>query len=188
MTGKKIKEDALLYAALGGYNIQDPTAVNYINRAVDVIMRNYDEVGKITTEEYIIGYSDIGVLQDLPDDFLVSKRIYCKGTDLSYAEDVSSDYLIQNDQIRFDIASTFVMEYVPIPEYLSNIELEAPLNPMWHPAISFYVAYRAKAEVFGDEEGEKNELYMRFESYCKKVSGRLNRRKTNRRMKAPMWG
>lgn len=187
MTGKQIKEDALLYAAIGGYNIQDPIAVGYINRAIDIIMRDYDEVGVVSTENYTITNATVNVWQSLPSDFLVARRIYYNDTSSQTYVEVEG-YVIQNGQIRFGTYGTFTMEYVPVPTYMSNIDREPSINVMWHPAISYYVAYRAKAEVFGDEEGEKNELYARFEEYCRKVSSRLNRRKPRRTMKAPLWG
>lgn len=189
MTGAEIREDALFYSAVGGYNVQDPVIVQYINRAIDVIVRDYDEVGKISNEAYNIDNTNVNTWINLPSDFLVEKRLYISSNSTSGISILDpSVYMLQNEQIKFLMGGNFEMEYVPVPEYLDNINRIPSINVMWHPAISYYVAYRIKGEIFGDEEGEKHKLYADFEKYCNKVASRLNSRKRPRRVKAPFWG
>lgn len=189
MTGTEIRKDALRYAAMDGYNLTDPTTIDYINAAVEIVVINYDELGKKVTQEYNITDTTVSTWIDLPTDFLVEKRTYYTD-DKSRLIDAASEpnsYLIENGQIRFDFAGDYTMEYVRVPDAITSITNTPNIPSIYHRGLSYYVASRAKGEVFGDEEGEKNELMAKFMSYIQDAYARLNTRKKRRRVKAPQW-
>lgn len=190
MTNKQIMDDALLHAGISGYNTDDPTVVGYINRAVEIISIKYNEVGKKKTVTYVIDASNVSTWLDLPSDFLAERRTYTdyENSTLQYADKAPNEYLIENEQIRYDNQGIYTIEYVAIPDEVVNISQTPSINKLYHAGISYYVAARIKAEVFGDEEGEKQYLLAQFEKYIDEVFGRLNRRKRRRSVKAPQWG
>lgn len=190
MTGEEIRNDALLLIGQSGYNADEARVVQYINRAMDVIVRDYNEIGKKKNVIFDVTSSNVSAWLDLPTDFVAEKRTYLTGekSTLQYAAYEPNGYIIENEQIRFDEEGSYTMEYIAIPPYMSNISETPSINAMYHPGISYYVASRIATEIYGDEETEKLMLRQQFEEYIQKAYARLNTRKRRPIVKAPQWG
>lgn len=190
MTGEEIRADALLLIGQSSYNADAARVVQYINRAIDLIVRDYNELGKKKTTAFVITSSNVSTWIDLPIDFVAEKRMYMTGEKptLQYADYEPNAYIIENEQIRFDDEGNYTMEYVGIPPYMSSIDETPNVNAVYHPGISYYVASRIATEIYGDEETEKVMLLQQFEAYIQKAYARLNTRKRRAVVKAPHWG
>jgi len=190
MTGADIRKDALSLIGQSGYNADEPRVVQYINRAMDLIVRDYNEIGKKKSTTFTITDANVSTWIDLPVDFIAEKRTYNtqERSTLQYAAYEPNGYIIENEQIRFDDLGEYTMEYIAMPEYMGNISETPNINQVYHPGISYYVASRITTEIYGDEESEKMMLLQQFNDYISKAYARLNTRKRRHIVKAPQWG
>jgi len=188
VTGQKILEDALRFAAVDGYQVL--SAVDYINAAVDAIITEYDEIGEIAEQEYNIDDINVSKWLALPDSFLAERRIYYKDTKptLMLAGQEPYFFLIQNNKIRFDFCGDYIMEYLKVPDDINLLTEEPNVPKLYHRDIAYYLAYRIRLEIFGDEENSQDKFLAQFYNGIRKSNARLINRKRRRFTKAPVWG
>lgn len=187
MTGQKILEDALRYAAADGYQVL--AGVDYINAAVDLIIKEYDEIGIISEHEFIINNTNVSNWIELPNAFLTERRMYLTDASSTLINAINEPYfyLIQNDKIRFDFEGKYTLEYLSIPDDITLLTDEPNVPKLYHRAISYYLAYRIRVEIFGDEENAQDKFLMQFYDGINKAYGRLSRRKRRRFVKVSPW-
>lgn len=189
MTGQQIVNDALRHAAVDGYQVNNTYAIDYINAAIDMIIDSHDEIGKKESTTFSIDNANISTWLDLPDDFLAEKRIYYTGSESKLISATEEPYyfLIENDQIRFDFTGEYTMEYLKVPDTFADISQVPDIPTKYHRSMAFYVAYRVKAEIFGEESSEKNNFLSLFEIGIRRAAGRLNTRKKRKLIPPPRW-
>lgn len=155
-------------------DIPDSYVIDYVNEIMDSLVLDSDSAGKKATT-YI--YAEKNAWTDLPRDYVAVKR--CIRIDNNR---VTDEFLIENDQIQFNIPGDYKIEYIKMHDHVQSLEDTPPINVIYHETIALGVAFKEASRIFMyDNNNIKAQLYGEFMGAMKQAISKASNTKRSRK-------
>jgi hypothetical protein len=160
-----------------GLQINSVTALQWVKEAIEDICSTYYQAGKTVTETTTV--TDPSVNYTLLKPLL--KLLGVKDSDLN---DVS--YTLNADNtITFDEAGTYTIGYKALPDMPETTSSDVPLPFLYVPCIEFFLAYKMRARVFGQNDNNAVGFSDKYE--MGKANAEIARLRQDKKRRIP-WG
>lgn len=175
MNVQEIKDYALLLS--GFKDIPNSYVYMYINEAVNDLSR-FDTAG-IKKTIYLYGTEEDWT--ELPSGCLAVKRVFKDNV-------LTSGYVIENGQIKFDIPGEYKAEVLITPSKVTTLTEVPEIHLLYHDALAYYVAFKETSRIFMHEDliqgNNKVLLFTEYNRRAEQANSKLMGMKRSRsRMK-----
>lgn len=174
MNCQEIKTKALILSGLR--DMPDEYVLSYTNEILTELAIKYDTAcRKETTNVYGLK----GHWIDLPYDCIAVRRCIHECPNVAVA-----DYIVENQQIRFDREGVYRIEYLTPYCKVKEMTDRPRLNMLYHDAICYGVAFKETNRIFVHEDMiQGNNKYLLFQEYTVKAEDANAKLSTMKRSK-----
>jgi hypothetical protein len=165
-----------------GLQINSVTAFNWVKEAIeDICHKNYYAGARVT---------ETATITDTSTDYTILKPLL-KLDEITNTETnnplSNSDYKLNDDnKITFKDPGTYKIEYRAMPDMPQTVNSEIPLTQFFTPCIEFFLAYKIRARLFGQNDSNAVSFFQQYEIGRENAELARERQAKKRRM-PPNW-
>ena len=152
MNGQEILQYALLHTGLN--EIPEEYAILYINKAMLELAIKYDMA---CIKDTTIIETEGNVWEEFYCNSISIQRVYN-----SINNKVIYDYIVENNQIKFNEKGKYIVEFIRPNNNIKFISNTPEINALFHDAITYFVAYEELCRVFMHEDTAKELVYNKY--------------------------